>query len=135
MSGSGQTMFRGFGADYGPYFDVDAHQEGAQHDGTITNQEGTGNNGSYQLSTPSAQAINQPTAGGGFDWQGMTTGFGKGLLDLFRGAGGASQYPPGYMPPQAAPAVPIWVWVAVPVALVGVIALVRSRSSGRKSRR
>jgi len=73
---------------------------------------------------------------GSFDWQGMTSGLVGGLLNIF----GPKQpvQPQYYEPPPTS--VPIWVYLAIPVALVGVVALMRRKPSGglrgyRKRRR
>ncbi len=71
----------------------------------------------------------------GFDWQGMTQGLVGGLMNIF---GGRQQYAPP--PPPPSEGIPGWVWLAVPVGLVGVVLLTRKKSSvagyrRRKSRR
>ncbi len=137
MSGSGQSLFRGFGYDMPTWNSPSVQLPGsgtpppAGYVGPGSAQGWTSDTAVDTSYLPRANM--EPTVGGssseasntssGFDWQGLTTGIGGGLLNLFRGGGQQGMYPPGYVPPQ--PGVPVWVWVAIPVALVGVIAYTR----------
>ena len=68
------------------------------------------------------------TAGGVFD---TVAGLAGKLLNIFQPA--QRPYQPSYQPAPSA-GVPVWVWVAVPVALVGAVVLLR-RPQGRRMAR
>ncbi len=148
MSGSGQTLFRGFGSDS---WSTPTWQNpsGAPPPGAgeppPSGYVGPGSASGWTSDTSvpyqttpmvniQGESVGQPaTQSAGFDWQGMTQGLVGGLLNVFRGGG---QPQPQYQPPPS-PGVPVWVWVAIPVALVGVIAIARRkpRLSGYRRRR
>ncbi len=155
MSGSGQTMFRGFGAEYtGPgspgynyatpeaqaVADMAASYTGPAYADPNRSYVGPGTvNTSYREESVAGSAV---PAGGGYDVMGTLFGSKSSergvvgsLLDIFRG----SVQQPMYAPPPS-PGVPVWVWLAIPVGVLGVVLLTRKKSSvagyrRRKSRR
>lgn len=148
MSGTGQYLFRGFGADAwsAPSWQNPSGAPGAgvpPPSGYVGPGSASGWTSdtavdtSYHAQTYNTGGSEPVSKEAGFDWQGMTSGLGKGLLDIFRGTGG--QQPMYQPPPQQG--VPVWVWLAIPVALVGVVLIARKpkRSMAgykrRKSRR
>ncbi len=146
MSGRGQSLFRGFGTAWEEaQADLAASEYAARTagEGYVAPRPSSGDipllqsernmdfNANLVPMGSSQPAGNQA----GFDWQGMTQGLVGGLMNVFRG--NTQQYAP---PPPVSSGMPGWVWLAIPVGLVGVVLLTRKKSSvagyrRRKSRR
>lgn len=124
MSGSGQTLFRGFSAGK---LTEEGEQGGSSASDWNTYTEPPMVTAEGVPVTP--QPASGMTAGGVFD---TVAGLAGKLLNIFQPA--QQQYRP--YPNQQAPqqGVPTWVWVAIPVALVGAVVLLR-RPQGRRMAR
>ncbi len=102
--------------------------------GALSNEPTAGEEGwnSYPAPPmPAAEPVGK--ASSGVDWESIVGKVGRGLVNIF-----GQPVAPAYAPPPA-PSVPIWVYLTIPVALIGAVALMRRKPSSvgryRKSRR